>query len=80
MGLWGASQSIAMGAGGFIGTVLADLAKWAGGSSASAYAFVFGLEVVGFLAAAWLALGIAFDQRAAAHPAPGGALGQGGAA
>jgi MFS transporter, BCD family, chlorophyll transporter len=59
MGLWGASQAIAFGAGGFIGTVLADLAKWLVGASGSAYAFVFGLESIAFLVAAWLAVKIA---------------------
>jgi hypothetical protein len=41
-----------------LGTVLADLAKLLLGSSNSAYAFVFSLEVVGFLAASVLALRI----------------------
>ena len=62
MGLWGASQAIAFGTGGFIGTVLADLARRMVGSSAGAYAFVFGLEVVGFVVASWLALHIAFGK------------------
>jgi MFS transporter, BCD family, chlorophyll transporter len=59
MGLWGASQAIAFGAGGFIGTVLADLAKWLVGASGSAYAVVFGLESIAFVVAAWLAVKIA---------------------
>jgi BCD family chlorophyll transporter-like MFS transporter len=62
MGLWGASQAIAFGGGGFVGTVLADLARWVIGSSGSAYALVFGLEVIGFVAAAWLALSISFGK------------------
>lgn len=61
MGLWGASQAIAFGAGGFIGTVLADLAKWLVGSSGSAYAFVFGLESIAFVIAGWLAVKIAIS-------------------
>jgi len=66
MGLWGAAQAIAFGSGGFIGTILADLARWFIGSAGSAYALVFGLEVIGFVAAAWLALRIAFGKPAAA--------------
>ena len=60
MGLWGASQAIAFGGGGFVGTVLADLAKWLVGAVGSAYSFVFGLEALGFTVAAWLALHIAY--------------------
>jgi MFS transporter, BCD family, chlorophyll transporter len=66
MGLWGASQAIAFGAGGFIGTVLADLAKWLIGASGSAYAFVFGLESIAFVIAAWLALKIAVSKESTA--------------
>jgi BCD family chlorophyll transporter-like MFS transporter len=84
MGLWGASQAIAFGGGGFLGTVLADLAKLLVGSSGSAYALVFGLEVVGFVVAAWLALGIAFGKPVEAgrsqipvgQPVPTDAVGQ----
>lgn len=65
MGLWGASQAIAFGGGGFVGTVLADLARALLGSSGSAYASVFALEAVGFVGAAWLGLGIAFGKAAA---------------
>ncbi len=61
MGLWGAAQAIAFGAGGFLGTVVCDSAKLAFGSSGAAYATVFGLEVIGFFAAHWLALGITFE-------------------
>jgi BCD family chlorophyll transporter-like MFS transporter len=67
MGLWGASQAIAFGGGGFLGTILADGAKLLFGASGRAYALVFGLEVVGFVVAAWLALRIAFPRPAAAH-------------
>jgi BCD family chlorophyll transporter-like MFS transporter len=64
MGLWGAAQAIAFGAGGFLGTVLVDAAKWALGdpSSGAAYAFVFGLEVVGFFVAQAVALSISFGK------------------
>ncbi len=60
MGLWGAAQAIAFGAGGFAGTILVDLAKWLMGPSPVAYAFVFGLEALGFFVAHALALGTTF--------------------
>ncbi len=62
MGLWGAAQAIAFGGGGFAGTVFVDLAKWLFGPSGAAYAFVFGLEAIGFFVAHWLALNTAFGQ------------------
>jgi BCD family chlorophyll transporter-like MFS transporter len=61
MGMWGASQAIAFGTGGFLGTVLADLGRLLMGGAAgqgSAYALVFGLEAIAFVAAAWMALHI----------------------
>jgi len=66
MGLWGAAQAIAFGAGGFLGTVLVDAAQWTIGSSAAAYAVVFALEAAGFFVAQWLAAGTEF--RAAVTP------------
>ena len=62
MGLWGAAQAIAFGIGGFLGTVLADLAKWQIGSTGKGYAFVFALEAIGFFFAQWLALGTTFGK------------------
>jgi len=59
IGLWGASQAIAFGAGGFIGTLFADLARVILGNSAVAYSFVFALEAIAFMVAAWLAWHIA---------------------
>jgi BCD family chlorophyll transporter-like MFS transporter len=59
--MWGASQAIAFGTGGFLGTVLADLGRLLMGGAAgqgSAYALVFGLEAIAFVAAAWMALHI----------------------
>ncbi|MCU0701801.1 MAG: BCD family MFS transporter [Myxococcaceae bacterium] len=71
MGLWGAAQAIAFGAGGFVGTVIVDTAKFAGLAPGPAAAVVFGLEVVGFLAAHAIALGVNFDKPAApAHVTP----------
>ena len=69
MGMWGASQAIAFGVGGFLGTVLADLGKLLMGGAASqgsAYAMVFGLEAIAFVAAAWLAMNIRIDRTAGA--------------
>ena len=62
MGLWGAAQAIAFGAGGFAGTVLVDLAKPFVGAGGRAYALVFGLEAIGFFAAQWLAMGTTFTK------------------
>jgi len=58
MGLWGAAQALAFGAGGLAGTGASDLARHAFGSPATAYAAVFGMEAVLFLAAAGLAIGV----------------------
>jgi BCD family chlorophyll transporter-like MFS transporter len=55
MGLWGAAQAIAFGAGGLAGTIGADLARWALGSPAASYAIVFAAEGALFLVAALLA-------------------------
>jgi BCD family chlorophyll transporter-like MFS transporter len=58
MGLWGAAQAIAFGSGGLTGAVAVDAARWVAPSAAVAYAWVFTLEAVLFVAAALLALGI----------------------
>jgi BCD family chlorophyll transporter-like MFS transporter len=58
MGLFGASQAIAFGMGGFAGTVLADAARAAFGSPVIAYASVFALEALLFIVAAALASAI----------------------
>ena len=57
MGLWGAAQAIAFGAGGFAGTVLVDASMALMGRADAAYGIVFGLEAVLFLVSAALALG-----------------------
>ncbi|MEO0321993.1 MAG: BCD family MFS transporter [Myxococcota bacterium] len=74
MGLWGASQAIAMGAGGFLGTVLVDGANFAlGERTAAAYVLVFALEAVGFFVAQALAQRMRFPgperREPAFHPA-----------
>ncbi len=58
VGLWGAAQALAFGAGGLAGTGASDLARFVFGSPATAYAAVLGMEAALFLAAAWLAMGV----------------------
>ncbi|MBL8953816.1 MAG: BCD family MFS transporter [Myxococcaceae bacterium] len=58
MGLWGAAQAIAFGAGGFLGTVVVDAARALGASGGHAYAVIFALETLGFFAAYALAAGV----------------------
>jgi MFS transporter, BCD family, chlorophyll transporter len=67
MGLFGASQAIAFGAGGFCGTALADVMKATTHSNALSYGTVFAVEAVLFIAAAILAMRIGV-QRTAANP------------
>ena len=70
MGIFGASQAIAFGIGGFAGTVLADVSRLLLGSPVMAYAVVFAVEAVAFLAAAMLAAAVGKDQSSpeAANP------------
>jgi BCD family chlorophyll transporter-like MFS transporter len=83
MGLWGASQAIAFGAGGFLGTVLSDAARWLTSSPSTGYSLVFALEALAFLGAAIMAYHIELASRAGrpaivpghARPAETGALG-----
>lgn len=58
MGLWGASQAIAFGVGGLAGAAAVDLARLLLGSHTAAYAAVFSLDALLFLASGLLALGI----------------------
>jgi BCD family chlorophyll transporter-like MFS transporter len=62
MGLFGASQAIAFGLGGFAGTVLVDVSRLILGSPVMAYATVFAVEAVLFLAAAALAAAVGRGQ------------------
>jgi len=55
MGLWGAAQAIAYGAGGVTATVLVDVSRSLGATPLVAYALVFGLEAALFLVATALA-------------------------
>lgn len=64
MGLWGASQAISFGVGGFAGAVASDVARHFIASTGAAYAVVFAAEAVLFLWAAALAAGIDTEARA----------------
>jgi BCD family chlorophyll transporter-like MFS transporter len=64
MGLWGAAQALAFGAGGFAGAGLADVVRIATGSALNGYATVFLLEAGLFLVSAVLAARVG-DIRAA---------------
>jgi BCD family chlorophyll transporter-like MFS transporter len=65
MGLWGAAQAVALGAGGLTGASLVDIARWWLGSALGAYGVVFVIEAIAFVAAALLATRI---EREAAKP------------
>jgi BCD family chlorophyll transporter-like MFS transporter len=71
MGLWGAAQALGFALGGLFGAAASDLARWLIGSLGPAYASVFFVEGLMFLASAALALKIATPQpaSAASHPA-----------
>jgi BCD family chlorophyll transporter-like MFS transporter len=56
MGLWGAAQAIAFAFGGVLGTAIVDSFRWLLGSPTAAFAIVFCVEAVLFLAAAGLAV------------------------
>ncbi len=58
MGVWGASQAIAFGAGGLIGAVGVDIGRALMGADNQAFTVVFAGEALLFLAAAWLAVGV----------------------
>jgi BCD family chlorophyll transporter-like MFS transporter len=70
MGLWGASQAIAFGAGGFVGAMLCDLIRAATGSVVTGYTTVFAIEAVLFIVAAVLAARIGMAANAASTAAP----------
>ncbi len=58
LGLWGAAQAIASALGGFLGTVMADIARLLLASPATAYGTVFALEAILFLVAARIAFAV----------------------
>jgi len=55
MGLWGASQAIAFGVGGFLGAAAIDVTRATLGEPSMAFAIVFAAEGLAFLVSAWLA-------------------------
>ena len=67
MGLWGAAQAVAFGAGGLVGTVLVDAARVFSPAPAPAYMLVFTLEALLFVYSA--ALAARLGTGAAAKPA-----------
>jgi BCD family chlorophyll transporter-like MFS transporter len=56
MGVWGAAQAIAFGAGGLMGAAAVDIFKLITGTAQSAYAITFAIEAAAFVAAATMAL------------------------
>ena len=58
MGLWGASQAIAFGLGGFMGTAVVDLSRLLIGSPVFAFATVFTMQALLFVSAAILGMRI----------------------
>ena len=71
MGLWGASQAIAFGLGGLLGTAASDLAHYLLGEQGTAYASVFGFETVMFVLAAACAVWVGrYDVKSAEHHHP----------
>lgn len=71
MGVWGASQALAFGIGGFIGTMVLDAVRYTSGSPEAAFATVFALEAVLFIVSAKLALGVSKAERDGALGIPG---------
>jgi BCD family chlorophyll transporter-like MFS transporter len=59
MGLWGAAQALGFALGGLFGAAASDLARWLIGNQSLAYASVFFVEGLMFIASALLALKIA---------------------
>jgi BCD family chlorophyll transporter-like MFS transporter len=69
MGIWGAAQAVAFGTGGLIGAAAVDLARIVLGAPHAAYAVVFVIDAMVFLAAAVLATRIGRVRPAARlHP------------
>ncbi len=58
MGVWGAAQGVAFGIGGFLGTVIVDVARVMSGSVAFSYASAFSVEALLFLGASLLVVGM----------------------
>ena len=79
MGLWGAAQAIAFGAGGFVGAAAADLLRGFVTEPTDAFTVVFAAEAMLFIAAAFLGARAIIEttttqpQPAFAHPVSGAA-------
>ena len=56
MGLWGASQAMAFGIGGFVGASAVDIGRRLLGADGPAFELVFAFEAIIFLAAALIAM------------------------
>ena len=67
IGLWGASQAIAFAAGGLAGAAALDVTRLLFADPGSAFAVVFAVEGILFVAAAWLASRITQPDGAAIH-------------
>jgi len=59
MGVWGASQAVAFGLGGFLGTMAIDIARALLGSASTAYTTIFIGEAILFIASGYIAMHIA---------------------
>jgi MFS transporter, BCD family, chlorophyll transporter len=72
MGLWGASQAISFGIGGFLGTFVSDGAQHLLSSPSLSYSFVFAAEAGLFVLAAYLAIwiGKSLNEHEAEGPLP----------
>ena len=70
MGLWGAAQAMALGAGGLSGALLVDMARLVSASPLGAYAFVFTVEAIAFLASAAIAARIGASGATTRRDAP----------
>ncbi len=68
MGLWGAAQAIAFGAGGFVGAASADLIRGLVSEPADAFTVVFAAEAILFLAAAMLGVRAIVEVKSAEKP------------
>jgi BCD family chlorophyll transporter-like MFS transporter len=68
MGLWGASQAMAFGLGGLLGTAASDLAHYLLGEQGTAYACVFGFESLMFVLAAACAIWVGQYDRQVSTP------------
>lgn len=74
MGVWGAAQAVAFGAGGLTGAVAVDVLRGLTGSVPDSFMVVFGGEALLFLGAAALAMGAAASRAASAKGGTGEAL------